>query len=327
MIAISVNAVTKTFKRYEKQEKIFDNFFHRKYSEKHAVENASFQINKGECVAIIGQNGAGKTTLMKMMAGLLLPTAGEIRVLDFDPFKKEKKYKKSMTLLLGQKQQLWWDVSAKDNYLLLKDIYELSDEEYETNLNELVDMLGAQDILSNPVRTLSLGERMKCELIGSLLYKPEVLFLDEPTIGMDLIAQKDVRDFIKNYSKKNNATVILTSHNMGDIEAVCDRTIFMNEGKIYYDGKLEDFVRDHGKDVLVSIESERNCETDSWEEYGQVIEISEMNVKLRVEKNRVTEIKHKLADDRYIKNIMIREMDAEDIVRDFYEMEKKYERA
>ena len=156
---------------------------------------------------------------------------------------------------MGQKQQLWWDVSAKDNYRLLKDIYELSNQKYEQNLKELVEMLGAEDILDSPVRTLSLGERMKCELIGSLIYKPEILFLDEPTIGMDLIAQKDVREFIRNYSLKNNATVILTSQNMGDIEEVCDRTIFLDEGKVYYDGKLSDFVKEHGKDVLIFIDS------------------------------------------------------------------------
>ena len=249
MVAISVNRVTKTFKRYEKQERILDNFFHRKYLEKVAVDNVSFQINKGECVAVIGQNGAGKTTMMKLMSGLLLPTTGKIEVLNYNPFKKEKAYKKSITLLLGQKQQLWWDVSAKDNYLLLKDIYELRDKEYEKNLSELVEMIGAEDILQSPVRTLSLGERMKCELIGSLLYKPEILFLDEPTIGMDLIAQKEVREFIKNYSINNKATVILTSHNMGDIEAVCERAIFMDKGKIYYDGNRSDEIQTLGQNM------------------------------------------------------------------------------
>lgn len=327
MIAVSVNNVTKTFKRYEKQERIIDNFFRRKYVEKNAVNNVSFEINKGECVAIIGQNGAGKTTMMKLMTGLLMPTAGQIRVLCHDPFKKERTYKRKITLLLGQKQQLWWDVSAKDNYRLLKDIYELSNQKYEQNLKELVEMLGAEDILDSPVRTLSLGERMKCELIGSLIYKPEILFLDEPTIGMDLIAQKDVREFIRNYSLKNNATVILTSHNMGDIEAVCDRTIFLDEGKVYYDGKLSDFVKEHGKDVLIFIDSMDQSDGSSWEELGSVIERNDSQIKLRVKKDNISLVKHRLADDKYVTNYMIREMDAEDIVRDFYEMEKKYEGA
>lgn len=325
MVAISVNRVTKTFKRYEKQERILDNFFHRKYLEKVAVDNVSFQINKGECVAVIGQNGAGKTTMMKLMSGLLLPTTGKIEVLNYNPFKKEKAYKKSITLLLGQKQQLWWDVSAKDNYLLLKDIYELRDKEYEKNLSELVEMIGAEDILQSPVRTLSLGERMKCELIGSLLYKPEILFLDEPTIGMDLIAQKEVREFIKNYSINNKATVILTSHNMGDIEAVCERAIFMDKGKIYYDGKFSEFVKEHGKDVLVSIEKRSENENILWSEYGEVLENSEGLVKLRVAKDDITVLRHKLADNEYINNIMISEVGAEDIVRDFYKMEKRHE--
>ena len=325
MVAISVNQVTKTFKRYEKQERILDNFFHRKYLEKVAVDNVSFQINKGECVAVIGQNGAGKTTMMKLMSGLLLPTTGKIEVLNYNPFKKEKAYKKSITLLLGQKQQLWWDVSAKDNYLLLKDIYELRDKDYEKNLSELVEMIGAEDILQSPVRTLSLGERMKCELIGSLLYKPEILFLDEPTIGMDLIAQKEVREFIKNYSINNKATVILTSHNMGDIEAVCERAIFMDKGKIYYDGKFSEFVKEHGKDVLVSIEKRSENENILWSEYGEVLENSEGLVKLRVAKDDITILRHKLADNEYINNIMISEVGAEDIVRDFYKMEKRHE--
>ena len=186
-------------------------------------------------------------------------------------------------------------------------------------------MIGAEDILQSPVRTLSLGERMKCELIGSLLYKPEILFLDEPTIGMDLIAQKEVREFIKNYSINNKATVILTSHNMGDIEVVCERAIFMDKGKIYYDGKFSEFVKEHGKDVLVSIEKRSENENILWSEYGEVLENSEGLVKLRVAKDDIMVLRHKLADNEYINNIMISEVGAEDIVRDFYKMEKRHE--
>lgn len=322
MSAIYVNKVSKTFKRYEKQEKLIDNFFHRKYEEKTAVDGISFEVGSGECVAIIGQNGAGKTTLMKMMAGLLLPTSGDIKVLDYIPFKKEKEYKKSISLLLGQKQQLWWDVSAKDNLVLLKDIYELSNAQYEKNLGELVEMLDMKDILNNPIRTLSLGERMKCELAGALLHKPQVLFLDEPTIGLDLIAQNEVRKFIKNYSEVNKATVILTSHNMGDIEAVCKRSIFIDHGKMYYDGALSNFISEHGKDVIVTIDLLEKMSHINWEIYGDIVSSDPNYVKIRVPKNEATSVRHKITDIQGVINVSFRELGAEEIVRDFYEKEK-----
>lgn len=322
MNAIYVNKVSKTFKRYEKQEKLIDNFFHRNYDEKTAVDGISFDVGSGECVAMIGQNGAGKTTLMKMMSGLLLPTSGDIKVLDYIPFKKEKEYKKSISLLLGQKQQLWWDVSAKDNLELLKDIYELTNDEYEKNIGELVEMLDMKDILNHPIRTLSLGERMKCELAGALLHKPKVLFFDEPTIGLDLIAQNEVRKFIKNYSEVNKATVILTSHNMGDIEAVCNRSIFIDHGKMYYDGALSDFISEHGKDVIVTIDLLEKMSHMNWEQYGDMVSSGPNCVKIRIPKNKATSVRHEIMDMGGVINVSFRELGAEEIVRDFYEKDK-----
>lgn len=322
MSVICVENINKEFRRYVKQNSIVDNLFNRKYETKIAVKNMSFEIEKGECVAILGQNGAGKTTTMKILSGLLLPTNGKVEVLGFTPFEKKKAYKKNMTLLLGQKQQLWWDVSAQDNYHLIKDIYELSELEYNTNLQELIEMLDMKDIINNPIRTLSLGERMKCELAGALLHKPQVLFLDEPTIGLDLIAQNDVRKFIKRYSKENNATVVLTSHNMDDVEAVCERTIFIDQGKKYYDGTLNEFVKEYATDCVLNIECIRDILNFEWNRYGKVIKKEENKILLRVPKSERQTIRNKL--ERAIEgcNIMYEDLDASEIVRDFYERDK-----
>lgn len=322
MNAINVENVNKIFQRYVKQDGILKNFFHRQYEEKTAIHDMSFQIQKGECVAIIGQNGAGKTTLMKLLSGLLLPTTGRVEVLGYVPFKKEKEYKKKITLLLGQKQQLWWDISAQDNFVLLKDIYELEDEEYKRNLDELITMLEIEKIINNPIRTLSLGERMKCELAGSLLHKPSVLFLDEPTIGLDLIAQNDVRKFIKNYSETNQATVLLTSHNMDDIEEVCKRTIFIENGKKYYDGTLSDFIVQYGEDGILNVEYMGNIDEIEWEKYGEVIKKENNLIKIRISKRDKNQIRQEIINISGVIHITFSELEAEEIVREFYKKER-----
>ena len=322
MNAIYVENVNKTFKRYVKQEGILKNFFHRQYEEKTAIFDMSFQIKQGECVAMIGQNGAGKTTLMKLLSGLLLPTTGKIEVLGYDPFKKEKEYKKKITLLLGQKQQLWWDISAQDNFILLRDIYELDQEDYKRNLDELIDMLDIGNVINNPVRTLSLGERMKCELAGSLLHKPSVLFLDEPTIGLDLIAQNDVRKFIKTYSERNQATVLLTSHNMDDIEEVCKRSIFIEKGKKYYDGTLSDFIVKYGKDGIFNIEYMGDIHTIKWEQYGEVIKKENNLIKIRIPKEKKEKIRQEIIKIEGVTHITFSELEVEEIVKEFYKKER-----
>lgn len=215
----------------------FQNFFGGKKEEKVAVDQISFSIQKGEMVGFLGPNGAGKTTTLKMLSGIMHPTSGKAEIMGYIPWEGKNAFKRRMSIVLGQKNQLWWDLPANESLYLNKCIYEIEDKAYERTLNELCELLDVKDMLDIQVRNLSLGERMKMELVAALLHKPEVLFLDEPTIGLDIIAQKKVRSFLKYYNEQEKITVLLTSHYMEDIETLCNRSIVINHGKIVYDGE------------------------------------------------------------------------------------------
>ena len=238
---IVVKDLNKTFRVFERDaglKNAIKSFFHRSYKEIHAVDNVSFEIKKGEIVGYIGPNGAGKSTTIKMLTGILKPDSGYINVAGFNPFKERTKYVSQIGVVFGQKSQLWWDIQVKDSFLLLKDIYKIEDSEYQNNLNELTELLKLDKFLNTPVRQLSLGERMRCEIAASLLHNPRVLFLDEPTIGLDAVSKVQVRSFIKEINKRRNVTVILTSHDMSDIESLAERIIVIGHGKKLYDGSL-----------------------------------------------------------------------------------------
>ena len=225
----------------------------RKYEKVKAVDEISFQIEEGELVGFIGPNGAGKTTTLKCLSGLLYPTSGEVSVLGFTPFQREHAYLKQIALVMGQKNQLWWDLPVYDTFLLNKEIYEISDQKFEEVVSRLSGLLDVEHLLKIQVRKLSLGERMKMELIASLIHSPKVLFLDEPTIGLDVIMQKNLREFIKEYNKKFGATIILTSHYMKDVEALCKRVIIINFGKILYDGLLSELIKKFAPYKLITV--------------------------------------------------------------------------
>lgn len=238
---IKVSGITKTFKVAKRNSGVkaaLKSFFKREYQYIDAVKNVSFEIEKGEIVGYIGPNGAGKSTTIKMLSGILLPTSGNISVGDLDPFKDRKKYVAKIGVVFGQRSQLAWDIPAEDTFDLLRDIYKLDNIEYQRTKDYLVDLLGIREIIKKPVRTLSLGERMRCEIASSLLHKPEILFLDEPTIGLDAVSKKIVRNFIKKINRENNVTVILTTHDMADIAMLAKRIILIGKGKILYDGSL-----------------------------------------------------------------------------------------
>lgn len=318
MSVITMTNVSKEFKRYVKQENILHNFFSREYELKSAVSDISLSVDRGEIVALLGRNGAGKTTTMKLLSGLIVPSSGKINVLGYTPFDKKKEYKKNIALLLGQKQQLWWDIPAYDNYKLLRDIYEINEDKFRQNLNEMVEMLEIEKVINSPIRTLSLGERMKCELVASLLHDPKVLFLDEPTIGLDLVAQRKVRDFLKRYSNSHNATVIITSHNMEDIEELCNRTIFIDEGKKYFDGTLNDFVQRYGKDCILNIEFDGLREKVSLNKYGVLVKDEGNLVKLRVPKELSSMVRQNIKKIDNVVSVIQEELDASEIVRNFF---------
>lgn len=254
MSFIEVKNISKTFKVPIKQG-ILKDFFNRKYRYIKAIDNISFSIKKGEIVGYIGPNGAGKSTTIKILSGILHPDSGKVVIDKKVPYEERIKYVKEIGVVFGQRSQLWWDVPAIDSFNLLKEIYKLDDNVFKETLNELIEILSLKDIINIPVRQLSLGSRMKLEIAASLIHKPKILFLDEPTIGLDAISKKDVREFIKKINKKNNITIILTTHDMNDIEALAKRIILIGKGKKLYGGTLNELKKDYGYIRTISVKT------------------------------------------------------------------------
>src|SRR5919106_394070 len=218
-------------------------FFKRKYKDVKAVQQVNFKITQGEIVGFLGPNGAGKTTTLKMLSGLLHPTNGKASVLGFIPWELKPEYLRTMTLVMGQRNRLAWDIPAADSFLLNQAIYRLPDDEYKATYKELDELLELEPLMKKPVRNLSLGERMKCEIAAGLLHRPKVLFLDEPTIGLDITGQARIREFLREYNKRTGATILLTSHYMADVTALCERIIIIHHGQLKYDGGIGDLSR------------------------------------------------------------------------------------
>ncbi len=239
---IEVENLTRVFRTYKKKPGFWggvQGLFKREFEETRAADNISFSIKEGEFVGFLGPNGAGKTTTLKMLSGLIYPTSGTARVAGFDPSKRENAYRRLFALVLGQKNQLWWDLPAQESFTLIRAIYGLPAGPFKETLDELVSLLGVGPKLNVQVRELSLGERMKMELIAALLHRPRVLFLDEPTIGLDVVSQKAVREFLRDYNRRHKTTILLTSHYMADITSLCERVIVIDHGRKIYDGDLD----------------------------------------------------------------------------------------
>jgi len=263
MSFIKVSNITKSFKVVKRNSGVrsaLKSFFKREYIRVDAVKNISFEIEKGEIVGYIGPNGAGKSTTIKMLSGILLPTAGSISVNGLNPFKDRKKYVSKIGVVFGARSQLAWDIPAEDTFDLLKSIYKLDDKEYEQTKNDLVDLLDIKEVIKQPVRSLSLGQRMRCEIAASLIHKPEILFLDEPTIGLDTTSKKIVREFIKKINKEEKVTIILTTHDMFDIEALAKRIILIGKGSILYDGTLNNLKKKYGSFKSVTVNTKDKIE-------------------------------------------------------------------
>ncbi len=258
MSFIEVKQISKTFRVAKKKSGLRESiksFFKREYVEIKAVDDISFSIDKGEIVGYIGPNGAGKSTTIKMLSGILTPDAGTCKINGMVPWKERVRYVKNIGVVFGQRSQLWWDIPAEDTFDLLKDIYEIPEEKYQTTKKDLIERLNLHDIINIPVRQLSLGQRMRCEIAASLIHNPEILFLDEPTIGLDAVSKQVVREFIKKLNQEKHTTIILTSHDMADITTLAKRIILIGKGKVLYDGSLKKLQNKYETEKYVSIKT------------------------------------------------------------------------
>lgn len=261
MSFIEVSNITKTFKVVEKKSGLkesFKSFFKRDYKIIEAIKDISFKVEKGEIVGYIGPNGAGKSTTIKILSGILTPTSGKCKICKMIPWENRKEYVKKIGVVFGQRSQLWWDIPAEDTFDLLKDIYDIEENKYQKIKEELVEKLNLKDIINVPVRQLSLGQRMRCEIAASLLHEPEILFLDEPTIGLDAISKQLVRDFIKRINKEKKTTIILTTHDMSDIDALAKRIILIGKGKVLYDGSLKKLKENFANKKYITVKTKDN---------------------------------------------------------------------
>ncbi|MBI2611274.1 ATP-binding cassette domain-containing protein [Candidatus Gottesmanbacteria bacterium] len=325
MIAISVSHLKKYYPVYQKEPGLIGSLkslVNRKFYDVKAVDGISFEIQKGELVGFIGPNGAGKTTTLKCLSGLLYPNGGKISVLDFNPFNRQKDFLKKISLIMGQKNQLWWDLPPMDSFLLNKEIYEIEENEFNKTLTKLTSLLKVKDLINVPVRKLSLGERMKCELIASLLHSPEVIFMDEPTIGLDVVMQKTIRDFIRDYNREYHATILLTSHYMEDVRQLCKRVIIIDHGKLIFDGLLENIVKKFAQEKLLSITFEKEVSRSELEKFGDLKKFIFPHVELAVSRKDSNNIAAKLLETYQIDDLNITEPDIEDIIRRVFAGEK-----
>ena len=318
MPIIEVKNFSKVFKVMQKESGIknsLKSFFKREYKHVKAVNNINISIEKNEIVGLIGLNGAGKTTTLKALSGLIYPTEGEIEVLGHVPWDKENLFLKRIGFLMGNKSQLWWDLPAIDSFRLEGSIYDISEEELENRINKLVDLLDVSSLLNTPVRKLSLGERMKMEFILVLLHEPEVIFLDEPTIGLDIITQKTVRKFLKNYRQDNNATILVTSHNMKDIEELCERVIIIDEGSIVFDNTLSELKKEYIEDKILKIEySDREFLKMAEKFFAGYNLLGENQIGVRLKESEINSIKERLKNDSKVVSTSIEELSLEDIL-------------
>jgi ABC-2 type transport system ATP-binding protein len=322
--AILVEHLTRTFTTHTKQPGLsgaIKGLFHREYITKTAVEDLNFSIEPGEFVGFLGPNGAGKTTTLKILSGVLHPSSGEARVMGYVPWKREPEFQRRFSLVLGQKNQLWWDLPAYDSFQLNRDIYDVPEADFQAKVKELADLLDIGALLNVPVRKLSLGERMKCELAASLLHSPQVLFLDEPTIGLDIVSQVRIREFLREYNQQTGLTVILTSHYMADIEALCKRVIVISGGKSIFDGPLPDLVRRFAdeKRIQLTLKTEvTDLDRKLAEDLGHDILVEGPRLSLTVPRAEVPARVTRLLGALPVQDLAVEDIDVEDVIRELF---------
>lgn len=295
-------------------------FFKRKVEKVEALKGISFSCEKGEIIGFVGPNGAGKTTTLKILSGVLFPTEGKVRVCGFIPWERKKEFLKKITFVMGMYgflEEVVWDISSKDGFYFIKELYQIPEERFERNLKEMIEFLEVEEILTSPVRKLSLGQKMRVELIASLLHEPEILFLDEPTLGLDIVSQKRIRDYVKEYVKRKNATCILTSHYMRDVEEMADRLLLIDKGEIVYDGDIKGIIKRFYTKKILEVEFEKEIEEKEFEDFD--FEKEDTLYKFKLENEKISEFTKFLLEKFPVKDIKIEEPDLEYVLRNLWE--------
>ena len=320
MSAIEAAGLTKVYRTYKKESGLrgsLKGLVRRKYDETRAADDVTFSIEEGELVGFLGPNGAGKTTVLKMLSGLLNPSAGEARVLGFVPWERKNELKRQFALLMGQKNALWWDLPAQESLELNRAIYGIDRGRFKKVVGGLSELLEVEDKMNVMVRELSLGERMKMELISALIHEPRVLFLDEPTIGLDVVSQKRVREFLRIYNQEHKIVTMLTSHYMQDIQELCHRVIIIDHGRIFFDGPLDAIIDRFSGAKIVSLTFEETAARD-FSAFGEVVEQTPVSVQLKVPRAQVTETCRQLLESCKVKDINVQELPVEEVIRQLF---------
>ena len=322
-IAIDVRNLTKFYRVFQKREGLWasvKSLFRREYKTVSAVAGVSFSIRQGEMVAFLGPNGAGKTTTLKLLSGLIFPNSGDATVLGFTPWQREHAYRRRFSLVMGQKNQLWWDLPAQESFRLHQAIYRIEPEIFQRRLDELTDLLEVRKLVGQPVRELSLGERMRMELIAALLHSPDLLLLDEPTIGLDVVSQRKVQEFLKHYQRERHITVLLTSHYMKDVEALCERAIIINQGVIRHDGPLASIVGRFSDYKIVELHFAGELPSPSeLERFGTVFDIKAPRLKIRVPRAAVAQTLSTLLSHFEIEDVSVQDRPLEEVIAEVFQ--------
>jgi ABC-2 type transport system ATP-binding protein len=320
MSIIEVRQLTKSYRVYRKREGLGESIrglFKREYNEVEAVRGIDLDVQQGEFVAFLGPNGAGKTTTLKLLSGVINPTSGSAEVMGYVPWQRKNEYRRRFALVMGQKNQLWWDLPAQESYRLHQQIYGIPLEQFESRMAELTDLLDVRRLLSQPVRELSLGERMKMELIAALLHSPEVLFLDEPTIGLDVIAQHNIQQFLRYYQQKRKITILLTSHYMKDVAALCKRVVIIFGGRIEYDGSLSGIIDKFSGFKIMTLQFADGHRPD-LSALGEVLDETWPKARIRVARAEVPRVLAEVLRDNPIEDVAVEDLPLEEVIAELF---------
>ena len=329
MAIVELEHLSKNYRIYQKQEGLLASLgglFRRTYKDVQAVRSISFSVEAGEFVAFLGPNGAGKTTTLKLLSGVINPSGGTARVMGHVPWKRENTYRRRFALVMGQKNQLWWDLPAQESFRLHQQIYRIDPERFARTRDELVDLLKVRHLLGQPVRELSLGERMKMELTAALLHQPDVLFLDEPTIGLDVVAQHNIQHFLRHYQKERNITILLTSHYMKDVAALCRRVVIINHGRIMYDGSLTGIIDRFSSHKVISVEFAEEHLPGDLARYGEVLKQEPPKARLKVPRKLVTEVLPAILQNHPIADVSVEDPPLEEVIAEMFAQQEEDEK-